>query len=107
MIVEGTSRISGGVSTVSLSALHRLLPASSAAQDHLPLSGLFASGMPNTDMRRPSASSDTVRVQMSLKTDALMKTILVFFSTAVLFLYIKRTSPCFKIMYEHAQFSLK
>lgn len=65
--VEGTSRISGGFRTASLNALHLRLPASSAAQDHLPLSGDFASETPSTDIRLPRASSDTIRVQMSLE----------------------------------------
>lgn len=65
---EGMRRISGGVRTDSLRALHLRLPASSAAQDHLPPSGFLASDMPSTDIRRPRASSATVRVQMSLET---------------------------------------
>lgn len=65
--MEGTSRISGGLSTVSLNALQRRLPASSAAHDHFPPSTLFASETPSTDIRRPRASSETVLVQMSLQ----------------------------------------
>lgn len=65
--MEGTSLISGGRSMDSLRALHRLLPASSAEQDHRPLSGFLASEIPNTDIRLPNASSATVRVQISLK----------------------------------------
>ncbi|KAF9405073.1 hypothetical protein HW555_014030 [Spodoptera exigua] len=76
--VDGTKRISGGLSTVSLNALQRLLPASSAAQDHFPLSNLSASVTPSTDIRRPSASSDTVRVQMSLKPDFSLNVVLTY-----------------------------
>lgn len=67
--------MSGGLSTVSHNALQRRRPASSAAQDHRPLSSCFAPDTPSTDMRRPSASSTTVLVQISLEVIGIVITV--------------------------------